>query len=91
MRMRLRNCLMLCLKHPEFNWTYRRMGMTGDEQLAGRFTLRDVADGTWSACWPAPVEARPAGQEMMTSKNGILSLPTPPTAKSVVVRLQRRK
>lgn len=83
--------ILLWLKHPEFNWMYRRMGMTSDEQPAGRLTLRDVPDGTWSAQWLDTVEARPVGQEMVTSKNGILSLPTPPTAKSVVVRLQRQK
>ncbi len=83
--------ILLWLKHPEFNWMYRRMGMTSDEQPAGRLTLRNVPDGSWSAQWLDTVEARPVGQEMVTSKNGILSLPTPPTAKSVVVRLQRRK
>jgi hypothetical protein len=36
------------------------------------------------------VEARSIGQETVTSRNGILVLKTPPTAKSVVVRLQHR-
>jgi hypothetical protein len=58
--------------------------------LLTRESLRDVPDGTWSAQWLDTVEARPVGQEMVTSKNGILSLPTPPTAKSVVVRLQQQ-
>ena len=82
--------ILLWLKHPEFNWMYRRMGMTSDSQPAGRLTLRDVPDETWSARWMDTVDARPVGQETVTSKDGILVLKTPPTAKSVVVRLQRR-
>ena len=82
--------ILLWLKHPEFNWMYRRMGMTSDSQPAGRLTLRDVPDETWSARWMDTVDARPVGQETVTSKDGVLVLKTPPTAKSVVVRLQRR-
>lgn len=61
-----------------------------DEQPAGRLTLREVPDGTWAAQWIDTVEARPAGRETVTSRNGILVLRTPATAKSVVVRLERR-
>jgi len=67
---------------------YRRMGLRTEEQPAGRLTLRDVPDGKWVAQWTDTVEARPMGQEIVTSKDGILVLRTPPTAKSVVVRLQ---
>lgn len=88
--MQTEDYVLLWLKHPEFNWMYRRMGMPSDEQPAGRLTLRDVPDGTWSAQWMDTVEARPVGNDTVTSKNGILVLKTPPTAKSVVVRLQRR-
>jgi hypothetical protein len=80
--------LLLWLKHPEFNWMYRRMGLQTEEQPAGRLTLREVPDGQWQAQWTDTVEARPLGQETIVSKNGILVLKTPPTAKSVVVRLQ---
>jgi hypothetical protein len=80
--------LLLWLKHPEFNWMYRRMGLRTEEQPAGRLTLRDVPDGKWDAQWTDTVEARPVGQETVTSSNGILVLRTPPTAQSVVVRLQ---
>ncbi len=80
--------LLLWLKHPEFNWMYRRMGLRTEEQPAGRLILRDVPDGRWDAQWMDTVEARPVGQETVTSKNGIMVLKTPPTAKSVVVRLQ---
>jgi hypothetical protein len=66
------------------------MGMASGEQPAGRLILRDVPDGIWSAQWMDTVEARPVGQETVTSKDGVLVLKTPPTAKSVVVRLQRR-
>jgi len=83
------DCILLWLKHPEFNWMYRRMGMTSDEQPAGRLTLRNVPDGTWSASWMDTVEARPIRQETVTSKGGELLLQTPPTTKSVVVRLQQ--
>jgi hypothetical protein len=83
--------ILIWLKHPEFNWMYRRMDMTSDEQLAGRLTLRDVPDGTWSAEWMDTVEARPVGKATVTSENGILVLETPPTAKSVAVRLQRQQ
>ena len=88
--MQTEDYILLWLKHPEFNWMYRRMGMTSDEQPAGRLTLRDVPDGTWSAQWMDTVEARPVGNDTVTSKNGILVLKTPPTTKSVVVRLRRR-
>ena len=37
--------ILLWLKHPEFNWMYRRMGIPSDEQPAGRLTVRDVPDG----------------------------------------------
>jgi hypothetical protein len=80
--------LLLWLKHPEFNWMYRRMGLQTEEQPAGRLTLRDVPDGKWNAQWTDTVEARLVGQETVMSKDGILVLDTPPTAKSVVVRLQ---
>jgi len=82
--------ILVWLKHPEFNWLYRRMGMQPDEQPAGRLTLREVPDGTWAAQWMDTVEARPVGHETVTSRNGILALTTPGTARSVVVRLQRR-
>jgi hypothetical protein len=82
--------ILLWLKHPEFNRMYRRMGMTSDEQPAGRLTLHDVPDGMWSAQWIDTVEARSVGQASATSKNGILILQTPPTVKSVAVRLQRQ-
>ena len=81
--------MLLWLKHPEFNWMYRRMGMQPDEQPAGRLTLRDVPDGTWDARWMDTVEARMVGQETVTSSGGTLLLKTPPTAKSVVARLHR--
>ena len=64
------------------------MEMQPEEQPAGRLTLRDVPDGSWDARWTDTVEARLVGQETVTSKDGILVLKTPPTAKSVVVRLQ---
>jgi hypothetical protein len=79
--------LLVWVKHPEFNWMYRRMGLQTEEQPAGRLTLRGVPDGKWDAQWTDTVEARPVGQETVTSKDGILALRTPPTAKSVVVRL----
>jgi hypothetical protein len=79
--------LLVWVKHPEFNWMYRRMGLQTEEQPAGRLTLRGVPDGKWDAQWTDTVEARPVGQETLTSKDGILALRTPPTAKSVVVRL----
>jgi hypothetical protein len=79
--------LLLWLKHPEFNWMYRRMGLRTEEQPAGRLTLRDVPDGKWDAQWMDTVEARSVGQETVTSRDGTLVLRTPPTAKSVVVRL----
>jgi hypothetical protein len=79
--------LLLWLKHPEFNWMYRRMGLQTEEQPAGRLTLRDVPDGKWNAQWTDTVEARLVGQETVTSRDGALVLRTPPTAKSVVVRL----
>jgi hypothetical protein len=82
--------ILLWLKHPEFNWMYRRMGMTSDEQAAGRLTLGNVPDGTWSARWVDTVEARSVGHETVKSRNGILVLRTPPTAKSVVIRMQRQ-
>jgi hypothetical protein len=82
--------LLLWLKHPEFNWLYRRMGLPSEEQPAGRLTLREVPDGRWEAQWMDTVEARPVGQETVTSSNGIIVLKTPPTARSVVVRLHRR-
>ncbi|HUT87986.1 MAG TPA: DUF5060 domain-containing protein [Thermoguttaceae bacterium] len=88
--MQTEDYILLWVKHPEFNWMYRRMGMTSGEQPAGRLILRDVPDGIWSAQWMDTVEARPVGQETVTSKDGVLVLKTPPTAKSVVVRLQRR-
>lgn len=81
--------ILIWLKHPEFNWMYRRMGMTSDEQPAGQLTLRDVTDGTWSAQWIDTVEARSIRQESVTSNDSILRLQTPPTSKSLVVRLQR--
>jgi hypothetical protein len=81
--------LLLWLKHPEFNWMYRRMGLQPEEQPAGRLTLRDVPDGKWEAQWMDTVEARLVGQETVTSRDGILVVRTPPTAKSVVMRLQR--
>jgi len=64
------------------------MGRQTQEQPAGRLTLRGVSDGKWDAQWTDTVEARPVGQETVTSSKGILALRTPPTAKSVVVRLQ---
>jgi hypothetical protein len=82
--------LLLWLKHPDFNWMYRRMGMRSQEQPAGRLTLRDVPEGTWELRWMDTVQARPLGQETVISKNGIMLLKTPPTAKSVVARLHRR-
>jgi hypothetical protein len=82
--------LLLWLKHPEFNWMYRRMGMRSQEQPVGRLTLRDVPDGRWEAQWMDTVAARPVGQETVTSQNGTMTLKTPPTAKSVVVRLHRQ-
>ncbi|MEJ2705257.1 MAG: hypothetical protein P8Z79_22680, partial [Sedimentisphaerales bacterium] len=82
--------ILLWMKHPEFNWMYCRMGMKPDEQPAGRLTLRDVPDGTWRAQWMDTVEARLVEQETVTSKDGIMVLRTPPTAKSVVVRLHRQ-
>ena len=81
--------ILLWLKHPEFNWMYRRMGMTSDEQPAGQLTLRDVPDGTWSAQWIDTVEARSIRQESVTSKGSILRLPTLSTARSLVIRLQK--
>jgi hypothetical protein len=60
--------MLLWLKHPEFNWMYHRMGLTSDEQPGGQLSLCDVPDGTWSAQWLNTVEARPAGQEMVTAK-----------------------
>ena len=80
--------LLLWLKHPEFNWMYQRMGMQPEEQPAGRLTLRGVPDGKWNAQWTDTVEARLVGQETVISKDGNMVLKTPPTAKSVVVRLQ---
>jgi hypothetical protein len=80
--------LLLWLKHPEFNWMYRRMGMQTEEQPAGRLTLRPVPHGKWEAQWTDTVEARQIGRETVTSKDGSVALNTPPTAKSVVVRLQ---
>ncbi len=79
--------VLLWLKHPEFNWMYRRMGQQTEEQPAGRLTLRGVPDGKWDAQWTDTIEARPVGQETVPSRDGILVLRTPPTAKSVVVRL----
>lgn len=81
--------ILLWLKHPEFNWIYRRMGMASDEQLAGRLALRKIPDGTWSAQWIDTIEARSVRHESVTSKDSILRLETPPTAKSLVVRLQK--
>jgi len=88
--MQTEDYILLWLKHPEFNWMYRRMGIHTDEQPAGRLTLRGVPDGKWSAQWMDTVEALPVGQETVLSKNGVLVLKTPPTAKSVAVRLQRQ-
>ncbi|MBM4025979.1 MAG: DUF5060 domain-containing protein [Planctomycetes bacterium] len=82
--------LLIWLKHPDFNLMYRRMGLASAEQPAGRLTLRDVPDGTWQAQWTDTVEAHPLGQDTVTSKDGLLVLKTPPTAKSVVVRLHRQ-
>jgi hypothetical protein len=64
------------------------MGMQPDEQPAGQLTLRGVPNGKWQAQWMATVEARLVGQETVTSNDGSMVLKTPPTAKSVVVRLQ---
>ena len=88
--MQTEDYILLWLKHPEFNWMYRRMGMTSGEQPAGRLTLGNVPDGTWSASWIDTVEAHSVGQETATSRNGLLVLRTPPTAKSVVIRVQRQ-
>jgi hypothetical protein len=81
--------ILIWLKHPEFNWMYRRMGMTSDEPPAGRLTLGNVPDGTWSAQWIDTIEARSVRQESVTSKGSILRLQTPPTSRSLVLRLQR--
>jgi hypothetical protein len=83
------NYILIWLKHPEFNWMYRRMGMTSDEQPAGRLTLGNVPVGTWSAQWIDTVEAQSIRQESVTAKDSILRLQTRPTARSLVVRLQR--
>lgn len=88
--MRADDYILLWLKHPEFNWLYRRMDMTSDEQPAGRLTLRDVPNGAWSAEWIDTVEARPVGRETVTSQDGILVLETPPTVTSAAARLQRQ-
>jgi hypothetical protein len=82
--------ILLWLKHPEFNWMYRRMGMTTDRQPAGRLTLKHVSNGEWSVNWIDTIQARTIRQDRVTAENGILVLPTPPTAKSVVARLQRQ-
>jgi len=82
--------ILLWLKHPEFNWMYRRMGMTSEEQPTGRLTLRNIPDGTWSVTWIDTVEACPIRQDKVASKDGSLLLSTPPTAKSVVGRLLRQ-
>lgn len=79
--------ILLWLKHPEFNWMYRRMGLASDEQPAGRLILRRVSDGAWSVLWLDTVEARPIRRRTVISKNGTLALQTPPTAKSVAARL----
>ena len=81
--------ILIWLKHPEFNWIYRRMGMTSDAQPAGRLTLGNVPDGTWSAQWIDTIKARIIRHESMTAKNSILRLTTLPTARSLVVRLQK--
>lgn len=80
--------LLLWVKHPEFNWMYQRMGLQPEEQPAGRLTLQGVPDGKWEAQWMDTVEARLIGQETVTSRDRNMVLRTPPTAKSVVVRLQ---
>lgn len=80
--------LLLWLRHPEFNWMYRRMGQQSEEQPAGRLVLRNVPNGKWQAHWVDTVEARPLGQETIVATDGTLVLKTPPTAKSVVARLQ---
>lgn len=82
--------LSLWLKHPEFNWMYRRMGMTSDEQPAGRLTLRDVPEGKWDVQWMDTVEARLIEHETATSRDTRLVLRTPPAAKSVAARLHRQ-
>jgi hypothetical protein len=81
---------LLWLKHPEFNWMYRRMGMTSDEQPVGRLTLRDVPEGKWDIQWMDTVEARLIEHETATSRDTRLVLRTPPTAKSVAARLHRQ-
>ena len=80
--------LLLWLRHPQFNWMYRRMGQQSEEQPAGRLILRNVPNGKWQAQWMDTVEARALGQETVVSTDGTLVLKTPPTAKSVAARLQ---
>ncbi|MCU0917330.1 MAG: DUF5060 domain-containing protein [Planctomycetes bacterium] len=82
--------MLLWLRQPQFNWLYRRMGRQPAEQAPGRLTLQGVPDGSWDAQWMDTVAARPVGQETVVVKSGVMVLKTPPTAQSVVVRLQRQ-
>jgi len=81
--------ILLWLKSPKLTWLYARMGIEPQEQPAGKLVLTNIPEGVWIAEWLDTIENRWIKHSVEESKNGVLSIETPPVRRSIAVKLLR--
>jgi len=79
--------IMLWLKNPKLTWLYSRMGFEPQEQPAGELVLANIPEGIWIAEWLDTMENRWIKHSVEESREGLLTIETPPVRRSIAVKL----
>jgi hypothetical protein len=83
--------ILLWLKNPKLTWLHARMRIEPQEQPGGQLELAKVPDGVWIAEWMDTTTNRWLGRSVEESRDGRLTIQTPPIQQSVAVRLFRAR
>lgn len=81
--------ILLWLKNPKYTILHELMKIGTTLQPEGQLVLNNVPDGYWMAEWVNTIDATVVKTELVKSAKQKLMLNTPPTDKSVAVRLCR--
>ncbi|MFC1717795.1 hypothetical protein ACFL6S_29315, partial [Candidatus Poribacteria bacterium] len=79
--------ILLWIKNPKLTWLYSRMGSEAQEQPAGKLVLTNIPDGIWIAEWLNTMENRWIKHSVEGSREGIISIETPPIHRSIAMKL----
>lgn len=81
--------ILLWLRQPEFIWLCQRQGRTPSPQPAGQLALGGLTAGNWEGIWFDTITGEDLVPVRGTVAEGVLTIPTPPIARSAALKLKR--